>query len=187
MTGLTAGERTGQETEWKIRDGSPIRRRHTTVEADIDLVLSFLNTIDHEAGTDALGSDDGWRSWCVTQALRHRGAVQDARSVRDTLRAAASDGPWIAPGTSEACLRVELTTGVPVFSAVDAIGEVLAAAGRLAVLELWDRVKICPARDCRRAFYDRSRNRSRTWCSMRICGNREKARNWRERSKITQA
>ena len=30
-------------------------------------------------------------------------------------------------------------------------------------------------------FYDQSRNRSRAWCSMEVCGNREKARSFRVR------
>jgi predicted RNA-binding Zn ribbon-like protein len=72
--------------------------------------------------------------------------------------------------------------GAPRLTAPDVAGAVLAAATRLAVLGQWDRVKICPAEDCRWAFYDRSRNHSRTWCSMQVCGNREKARAWRRRS-----
>ena len=76
------------------------------------------------------------------------------------------------------------TGGVPTLVAGDPLGAVLAAAARLAVLGDWDRVKICPAEDCRWAFFDHSRNRSRTWCSMRVCGNRTKARNWRERARL---
>ncbi|ASY62273.1 hypothetical protein SJ05684_c08100 [Sinorhizobium sojae CCBAU 05684] len=37
-----------------------------------------------------------------------------------------------------------------------------------------DRLKICP--NCEWLFLDRSRNRSRTWCDMAVCGNRTKAR-----------
>ncbi|WDZ77749.1 CGNR zinc finger domain-containing protein [Ensifer adhaerens] len=37
-----------------------------------------------------------------------------------------------------------------------------------------DRLKICP--NCGWLFLDRSRNRSRTWCDMAVCGNRNKAR-----------
>lgn len=37
-----------------------------------------------------------------------------------------------------------------------------------------DRLKICP--NCEWLFIDRSRNRSRTWCDMAVCGNRAKAR-----------
>jgi predicted RNA-binding Zn ribbon-like protein len=35
------------------------------------------------------------------------------------------------------------------------------------------RLKICP--NCQWLFLDRSRNRSRTWCDMTVCGNRVKA------------
>lgn len=37
-----------------------------------------------------------------------------------------------------------------------------------------ERLKICPT--CEWLFIDRSRNRSRTWCDMNVCGNRAKAR-----------
>jgi predicted RNA-binding Zn ribbon-like protein len=37
-------------------------------------------------------------------------------------------------------------------------------------------LKACPGRHCGWAFYDHSRNQSARWCSMQICGDREKAR-----------
>jgi predicted RNA-binding Zn ribbon-like protein len=37
-----------------------------------------------------------------------------------------------------------------------------------------DRLKICP--NCEWLFVDKSRNRSRNWCDMAVCGNRAKAR-----------
>ncbi|MDB5525586.1 MAG: zinc finger protein [Rhizobium sp.] len=37
-----------------------------------------------------------------------------------------------------------------------------------------DRLKICP--NCEWLFVDRSKNRSRNWCDMTVCGNRAKAR-----------
>ncbi len=39
-----------------------------------------------------------------------------------------------------------------------------------------DRVKACPGEGCGWIFVDQSRNRSRRWCDMQSCGNREKAR-----------
>ena len=39
-----------------------------------------------------------------------------------------------------------------------------------------DRLKQCPPDDCRWLFLDRTKNRSRRWCDMATCGNREKAR-----------
>ena len=46
----------------------------------------------------------------------------------------------------------------------------------------WRRLKACPHAHCGWAFYDRSRNRSSQWCSMRICGNRTKGARFRHRS-----
>ncbi|MEO8517650.1 MAG: CGNR zinc finger domain-containing protein [Dermatophilaceae bacterium] len=40
---------------------------------------------------------------------------------------------------------------------------------------------MCPADGCRWGFNDTSRNRSRQWCSMEVCGNRAKARAHRGR------
>jgi predicted RNA-binding Zn ribbon-like protein len=43
----------------------------------------------------------------------------------------------------------------------------------------WGRLKAC--RNCHWSFYDRSPNRSATWCSMQLCGNRTKTRAYRRR------
>ena len=45
----------------------------------------------------------------------------------------------------------------------------------------WDRLKICAADDCRWAFFDASKNRGGHWCTMELCGNREKNRAYRAR------
>jgi predicted RNA-binding Zn ribbon-like protein len=61
----------------------------------------------------------------------------------------------------------------------DVVGELLAIVAHAQADGTWQRMKACPA--CGWAFYDRSRNRSRTWCTMAICGNRAKARSYRSR------
>jgi len=43
------------------------------------------------------------------------------------------------------------------------------------------RLKACRADDCKWAFIDTARNRTRQWCDMAVCGNREKARRYRSR------
>jgi len=45
----------------------------------------------------------------------------------------------------------------------------------------WCKVRIC--RSCSWLFVDRSRNASRLWCDMSVCGNRQKARRHYERRK----
>jgi predicted RNA-binding Zn ribbon-like protein len=62
-----------------------------------------------------------------------------------------------------------------------AIGRIVAAVAELAPTDEWKRLKGCRDENCRVAFYDKSRNRSRAWCSMEVCGNREKARSFRKR------
>jgi predicted RNA-binding Zn ribbon-like protein len=47
----------------------------------------------------------------------------------------------------------------------------------------WTRLKACPGPHCGWLFYDGSRNRSRQWCSMQICGNRVKGREFRARQR----
>jgi predicted RNA-binding Zn ribbon-like protein len=145
---------------------------------DVDLVLAFLNTRDVEAGTDVLDEPQAWRAWVAERGLGRPGAAHAVRHSRDALRDAVTDGSGALPATT---VRVRLEAGAPALAADDAVGRVLAAAVRLAVAGGWDRVKICPASDCHWAFYDRSRNRSRNWCSMQACGNREKARQFRRR------
>jgi predicted RNA-binding Zn ribbon-like protein len=41
----------------------------------------------------------------------------------------------------------------------------------------WHRLKGC--KNCHWAFYDESKNRSATWCSMELCGNRLKTKRYR--------
>jgi predicted RNA-binding Zn ribbon-like protein len=147
---------------------------------DVSLVVDFLNTLDVEEATDVLADEADWRRWAGERHLVPDG-LPAARAARNALRAAAGDTvPERA--TLEAAVTIELGSAGPTLRATTAIGAVLASAVRLAVLGEWPRVKICASDDCRWAFCDRSRNRSRTWCSMRVCGNREKARSWRERT-----
>lgn len=145
---------------------------------DVDLVVDFMNTVDHETGVDLLADQAAWHAWLAERGLAD---APDAGTVRTSLRAAVGD-QHDRPAEAAVSLTAELPVGgAPRLVSADVVGAVLAAATRLAVLDQWERVKICPADDCRWAFYDRSRNHSRTWCSMQVCGNREKARAWRER------
>jgi hypothetical protein len=162
---------------------------------DAELVVAFLNTLDVEQGSDLLDDARRWQEWIAERRLGPPRLdpppdeqVERARTVRNALRAAVIDGHGPVgdidpPHRAGGLLRVELRNGVPTLVANDPVGAVLAASARLAVLGDWDRVKVCPAEDCGWAFFDHSRNRSRTWCSMRVCGNRMKARNWRERAR----
>lgn len=51
----------------------------------------------------------------------------------------------------------------------------------LAAADNLNRLRICP--NCRWLFIDRSRNGSRLWCDMAVCGNRQKAKRHYNRRK----
>ena len=61
------------------------------------------------------------------------------------------------------------------------IWEVSRAAGRLVLSPRLARVRACAAGDCGWWFVDDTKNRSRRWCDMKICGNREKLRRFRQK------
>jgi predicted RNA-binding Zn ribbon-like protein len=79
------------------------------------------------------------------------------------------DPPRLAPGT-----------GRPVD---DALARILGAVAAAVADGTWARMKVCRQPDCRWAYFDASRNRSRSWCSMETCGNRAKARSFRQRQR----
>jgi predicted RNA-binding Zn ribbon-like protein len=62
-----------------------------------------------------------------------------------------------------------------------ALGRILAEVAGAMRDETWLRMKACRAEDCRWAYLDTAKNRSRAWCSMSSCGNRAKVRAYRER------
>jgi predicted RNA-binding Zn ribbon-like protein len=57
-----------------------------------------------------------------------------------------------------------------------ALRPVVRSAAELLTSSELDRVRECDGASCTWLFLDRSRNRSRRWCSMESCGNRAKAR-----------
>lgn len=110
--------------------------------------------------------------------------------LRDTLDkwlrppALGKDGvPLHAAALFDACAKASL-------GKVDdprgiALGEACAlSAMRFLEPKVQHRVKVCPA--CRWLFLDNSKNQSRQWCDMKICGNRAKAQAHYARMKIAQ-
>ena len=64
-----------------------------------------------------------------------------------------------------------------------ALWPLAASAAELLTSEAHGRVKECAADNCNWLFLDESRNRSRRWCDMAVCGNRAKARRFSERQR----
>ena len=150
----------------------------TSMRQPAGLIVDFLNTVDVEAGTDVLEDPRAFARWCRAHGTTPSDS-DAARRLRDSLRAMAAGeryrhepiGMPLAP-TREGGLAPAPTDAV---EAVCAAILTLTASGDLG------RVKLCPADDCREAFYDRSRNRSRVWCDMADCGNLAKVRALRGR------
>jgi predicted RNA-binding Zn ribbon-like protein len=61
------------------------------------------------------------------------------------------------------------------------LGRVVSAAVELLTSSRRERIRLCAADDCVWLFVDTSKNRSRRWCDMNVCGNRVKARRFYRR------
>jgi predicted RNA-binding Zn ribbon-like protein len=173
-------------------------------EARLELVEAFVNTIELDepgsenlvdpaalatwlrevAGVDpgaGLDSDDLERALALRESLRallltHNGVEVPARELAP-LRRAAEDAHVAVQFGAEG--EVALAPAGEGLAALEA--KLLLAIAEAQALGTWDRLKACLADDCHWAFYDSSRNRSRTWCSMEVCGNRSKTRRYRRR------
>lgn len=172
----------------------------TRAPGTLETVRAFVNTYDAETGADEIAVPRALAGW-----LEEAGLAQDftptaadvarAASLREALRALlfANNGAELDPAADAhlnaalagSSLEVRFERGsaalVPRGGGLDAALARLGAIVREAMQAGdWARLKACPADDCQWAFYDRSRNRSRTWCSMDVCGNRAKVRKFRE-------
>jgi len=67
------------------------------------------------------------------------------------------------------------------------LGMISTAIVEATLMGTWARLKVCRSSTCRWAYYDHSKNGSGTWCSMRSCGSREKARAYRARRRSAAA
>ena len=141
------------------------------------LLVDFLNTIDIDEGSDLLGTRAGLQEWANSHGVRP-GDLEEARTTRDALRALVTGGRPTLPAVS---LTPSCTGDGVVLRRDTAAEAALAAAVILSIQGRISRVKLCQSDTCRYAYYDRSRNGSRAWCSMEVCGNRAKARSFRSR------
>ncbi|MFD5024404.1 CGNR zinc finger domain-containing protein [Streptomyces sp. NPDC058373] len=153
-------------------------------------VQSLVNTLDVEAGTDALDTVEGRAAFGVSE-----GKAEGARELREALRAACLAHAGHAPHAEAAALG-ELLARAPLVTTVDpADGSARLApadpgslAARVAVAVAlgsldgsWQRLKVCEDETCRWAYYDRSPAGRGRWCAMEVCGARAKMRAYRAR------
>jgi predicted RNA-binding Zn ribbon-like protein len=180
----------------------------TPAPGRLGLVQAFVNTfwdLDR-GGADAWGDAEEYARWLrargfgggeVSEADRGR-----AIALREALRALAHrhhDDPTPAPASipalavldaaaARAALRVAFSAGAPVHVPVsdgpdDALALVVGVVAEAMADGTWGRMKACPGPHCGWVFYDGSKNRSRQWCSMQLCGNRVKGREFRARQR----
>lgn len=175
------------------------------VPTPIAVVRDFINTTDHETGTDDLSTPDA-----LVEHLRQAGLLEHgpaaatdedlaaAHRLRAGLRLALEQNHArsVAPIPSLShelgALPIALdwsdsgpilrTTGVGVCGALAQIG---LAVHQAASRDMWWRLKICASDACSWAYYDHSKNRSRNWCEYG-CGNKLKTRAYRARRRAQQ-
>jgi hypothetical protein len=169
----------------------------------LEQVRTFLNTwrVPHETRTpedrlpELAGDASAWRAELPDVPQPHRAELVELAELRSALRSTLGQPAPAALREWFDRHRIGVTVGEQ--HAVRYVAQDQGAAPALLVLviealanDFWARLKACP--DCRNVFYDHSRNRSRTWCSMyaetpdgRACGSIAKVRAYRSRKRET--
>lgn len=169
---------------------------------DLELVRRFVNTLDIEAGSDALATqsdatawlrEQGWPAQLTRSELRELVRLREA--LRDLVGARGTPAEPVAGRSVDVvALRHPVVVRVtrPIALAPSSRGAASAFVERILTLVAaaridgtWNRMKTCANDGCRWLFYDHSRNRSRTWCAMDLCGSRAKMRAFRSRGRLT--
>lgn len=169
-------------TRWDLARG-----RHTEMLVNADVLHDWLQTHKLIQGPTRLTSRDLDRALALREGLRalafanngHRcddGAIEAMRHASEGVAVEIHiepDGPrFVADGIK---------------GMGGAVGALLAIAARAMIDGSWQRLKACPGRHCGWTFYDHSRNQSGRWCSMKLCGDRDKARAYYKRKTTRQA
>jgi predicted RNA-binding Zn ribbon-like protein len=171
--------------------------------AELDHIRQFVNTLDLESLEDKIGEPAAAVAWFASHDLLPdtdtltAADVRQAQEMREAIRklllahngapldTEAVDAVNNAAKSAELVVRFDGDAGaglVPVRPGIDgALGRLIAIVYRAISEGTWERLKACPEDKCEWAFYDWSKNRSATWCDMSTCGNRAKARAYRQR------
>ncbi|MFL5946713.1 MAG: CGNR zinc finger domain-containing protein [Gaiellaceae bacterium] len=146
-------------------------------------VQLFVNSID-------VHNDVEWLpEWLESRRLGHK--RKRATELREALRllVLANNGKELDESAVELVNRAAERVAVQVDAAGtarivtdgDALDDMLVIVFSAMFDGTWSRLKAC--RTCQWCFYDYSPNRSATWCSMQLCGNRTKTRRYRGRDR----
>lgn len=171
--------------------------------AELELVRRFVNSRDDEERRDRLDSPERLREWLADHELMgaaepvSEGDLRRALDVREGLHSLmlANNGEKADRSAIERLDRAASRAGLrprfepdadpvlePDASGVDgALARLLGIVTTAVAEGTWQRLKVCPDDTCLWAFYDRSKNQSKRWCKMEVCGNAAKARAYRQR------
>lgn len=173
-----------------------------SIEAEAELITAFVNTHDLEEESDSIAKPAQLVDWIAAHAGEYvaepdRADLSRALALRESLRSLLVANNGGEPQEAKLAPLREAAERSRYRPALDADGNLtleparadlsgfearlLLAIERLQSQGAWPRLKACTDEGCRWAFYDTTRNRSRTWCSMEECGNREKTRRYRGR------
>ena len=163
------------------------------------LVRDFVNTLDHELGTDELATPAGLTGFLMSQDLLDAGRadeeqlaravalrVRPARRPRAQPRRRAGVRSWPSTTCCRTCRSgsagrpTAWSPHRPRTASPGALARVGLAALEARASEVWWRLKICAFDECEWAYYDHSKNRSRHYCEYG-CGNKLKTRAYRAR------
>jgi predicted RNA-binding Zn ribbon-like protein len=178
--------------------------KRQSAPGELELVRDFVNTLDVEEASESLASPEALAAWLAERGLLAAGAearpldLRWALELREALRAlllhhAGDEAEVSSPGLvlEAAARRARLRVGFDEHGEARLVAEAAGVAGALGRLLAivhdaqasgsWARLKACREHTCQWAFYDHTKNRSGRWCTMDVCGNRNKARAYRER------
>ncbi|MFF6980244.1 CGNR zinc finger domain-containing protein [Streptomyces sp. NPDC008343] len=153
------------------------------------LIEALINTVDLATGTDALDTPQGRAPFGITER-----DLDTTRELRESLRVACLAHAGHPPHRTVHPLS-SLLAQAPLLITVDGTGEaalrpleptalhsrVAIAIATAAADGTWTRLKACQRTNCHRVYFDRSPAGRGRWCSMQLCGSREKMRAYRSR------
>lgn len=170
---------------------------------ELIILQGFVNTLDIEKRIDEIGTVKLLKSWLIRHGFHHPDIklsskdLNTALSFREAIRSLllANNGK-----KAQSSLINQINDLVSQFKLVirfDTDGRLsLLPSNRglcgvceqiLAILVksigdgTWYRMKACNEPNCKWAFFDNSKNHSGRWCTMSVCGSRDKARAYRKR------
>ncbi len=162
-----------------------------------ELLTSYADLLDFALQSGIITQTDARRMQREPAASKDR-ALAAARGVREAAAAvlySILDGRKPESGSlakleaifKEAFAHRVLVTGDDgpqwAWATIDAelpVRKLALSAERLLTSDQLERLRSCASLECRWLFLDTSKNHSRRWCEMSICGNRMKARRFKQ-------